>query len=108
MASARALSVCAVTGVMLLAACQAPHVHTAPETVSTIRHLRQEPLRAAACIARNVDRYRSPYSAQIRPAAAPASAEVLIRGSDTVAIARLFSAGPASQVEIRRTGRSTF
>jgi hypothetical protein len=86
-----------------IAGCQAPPIRQAPEATPTTHHLRQDPLRAAACIARNVDRYRSRYTAQIRAAQPPATAEVIIRGRETVALARVFAAGQASTVEISRT-----
>ena len=108
MSSTRSFSLYVLSSLALLAACQAPRVNTAPEALSTTRELRQEPLRAAACIARNVDRHRSPYSAQIRPANAPAIAEVVMRGSDTVAVATLFAAGAASVAEIHRTSDPAF
>ena len=62
--------------------------------------MRLEPLRAAGCIARNVDRYRSPYSARIVPGTAPAMAEVIVTGRETVAVAQLFAAGDASTAVI--------
>ena len=81
--------------------CQAPApLPQPPETARATFHLREEPLRAAACIARNVDRYRSPYSARIVAGAAPVVAEVIVSGREVVATAQLFVAGDGSTARV--------
>src|SRR4051812_44934731 len=87
----------------LIASCSAPP-SAPPESPPLSFDLREEPLRAAACLARNVDRYRSPYSARIQPADAPAIAEVVVTGKDVVLVAQLFARENASTAVIR-TGR---
>ena len=83
------------------AGCQAPAPPPRPhETARATFELRQEPLRAAACIARNVDRYRSPSSARIVPGAAPAVAQVIVSGREVVATAQLFISGGASTARV--------
>lgn len=101
MPCARALSVC--LALSLLASCRAPPLHDTPEPLVTTHALRLEPLRAAACIARNVDRYRTPYSARIRPGEAPAIAEVLVGAGETVLAVQLLYAGEGSSAIVRRT-----
>ena len=91
----------AVLAMALVSGCQAPAPsHPVAETARTTHSLREEPLRAAGCIARNIDRYRSPYSARIVPGTAPAIAEVIVAGREGVAVARLFAAGNASTAVI--------
>jgi hypothetical protein len=84
---------------LLIAACSAPPP-APPESAPLSFDLREEPLRAAACIARNIDRYRSPYSASIRPGTAPAIAQVIVTGSDVVLVAQLFARAEASTAVI--------
>ena len=95
----------AVLSLALLCACGTPPTPQASIRAETrnVFSLRQEPHRAAVCIAGNVDRYRSPYSAQIRPGTAPAIVEVHVRGAEIVAIAKLLVAGDASTAEIWMT-----
>ena len=95
-------SIAAFAAAALIAGCEAPPHAPAASAFHGAHALRQEPLRAAACIARNVDRYRSPYSAQIVPGTAPAVAEVVIRAAEPAARARLVPAGTASVVEIEK------
>ena len=81
--------------------CQAPAPTREPPGPTRVTHtMREEPLRAAACIARNVDRYRSPYSARIRPGTAPAIAEVIVSGREVVATVQLHESGEASTAVI--------
>jgi hypothetical protein len=65
--------------------------------------LRLEPLRAAACVAGNVDRYRTRYSARIRPGEAPAVAEVIVGAGAIVLTVQLLAAANGSSAVIRRT-----
>jgi hypothetical protein len=92
----------AAVAVALLAGCQAP-LATQPvarEGTRSAHTLRLEPHLAAVCIAANVDKYRSPYSAQIRPGVAPALVEVQVRGARLVAVAELTAAGEGSHASI--------
>jgi hypothetical protein len=93
---ARAIPLGAVFAIALTTGCQTPPRSHSSEATRTTHALRQEPLRAAACIARNVDRYRSPYSARIGPAEPPAVAEVIVGAREIVSVVRLFAAGGAS------------
>ena len=88
----------------LLAGCQTT---PPPEALRTFT-LVNEPHRAAVCIARNLDRYRSPYSAQVVPGTAPAIAEVHVRGAHLVAVAKLFIAGDGSTASIWMTPEPLF
>jgi hypothetical protein len=95
--------------VAIVAGCESPatYVNTAEKPRVTYA-LREEPLRAAACIARNIDRYRSPYSARIRSADAPAIAEVIVSGSEVVVTAQLFARGDGSTVVIRDGAQAVY
>jgi hypothetical protein len=89
----------------LLAGC---HVPLTPQFVThegtrTTHTLRQETHLAAVCIARNIDSYRSPYSAQIRPGVAPVLVEVHVRGAQLVSIAALTPSGAGSTALIWMT-----
>lgn len=85
----------------LLPACESPYPVPGPAPPA-IRHLRSEPHRAALCIARNVDGYRSPYTAHIREAAPPALVEVEVRGRESVAVVDLLEENDGSLARIRR------
>jgi hypothetical protein len=92
----------AVVAVALLGGCQAP-LATQPvarEGTRSAHTLRLEPHLAAVCIARNVDRYRSPYSAQIQPGVAPVLVEVQVRGARLVSVAELTASGEGSHAVI--------
>ena len=89
----------------LLTGCQTavtPKI-TVEETTRSTHVLRQEPHRAAACIARNIDRHRSALLAQIRPGAAPVLIEVHVRADELVALAQLLIAGEGSTALIWMT-----
>ena len=92
---------CGAALVIALCGCQAPAPpREASGPMHTTHAMRDEPLRAAACIARNVDRYRSPYSARIRPGAPPAIAEVIVSGREIVSSVQLHESGAASTAVI--------
>ena len=94
-------TVAIVAAMASFAGCQAPApLAPASETTHATFELRDEPLRAAGCIARNVDRYRSPYSARIVAGVAPAVAQVIVSGREVVATAQLFVAGNASTAQV--------
>ena len=76
---------------------------TVDETTRSTHMLRQEPHRAAACIARNIDRHRTALLAQIRPGAAPVVIEVHVRADELVALAELLIAGEGSTAVIWMT-----
>jgi hypothetical protein len=89
----------------LLAACQSP---SAPKSLvdegTPTRHtLREEPHRAAVCIARNIDRHGRGYTARIQQSPAPALIEVDVRAERPVSLARVFVEGEGSVVEIWMT-----
>jgi hypothetical protein len=92
----------AAATVALLAGCQAPLAPPSriDEGTRTAHTLRLEPHLAAVCIARNVDQYRSPYSAEIRPGVAPALVEVQVRGARLVSVAQLKASGEGSHAVI--------
>jgi hypothetical protein len=92
----------AAVALALLAGCQTP---LAPQPVAregtrSAHSLRLEPHLAAVCIARNVDQYRSPYSAEIRPGVSPALVEVQVRGARLVSVAELTASGEGSRASI--------
>jgi hypothetical protein len=92
----------AAVALALLGGCQAP-LATQPvarEGTRIAHTLRLEPHLAAVCIAANVDKHRSPYSAQIRPGVAPVLVEVQVRGARLVAVAELTAAGEGSHAVI--------
>lgn len=100
-------NISAVAGIwlVLLTGC---HLPLTPQSVTnvgtrTTHTLRREPHLAAVCIARNIDQYRSPYSAQIRPGVAPVLVEVHVRGAQLVSIAELTPSGAGSSALIWMT-----
>jgi hypothetical protein len=87
---------------VLLSGCQSPLAPKAGagEGTRTTHVLREEPHRAAVCIARNVDKHASGYSASIRQGVAPALVHVEVRGEQAVLLARLLVEGGGSIAEI--------
>ena len=61
----------------------------------TMHTLREEPHRAAVCVARNIDRL-SRYTAQIRQGAEPALVEVHVRAEQMAALAQFLLAREGS------------
>ena len=92
----------ACAGLVLLAACQAPlpAEQSAQEETHTVHLLRQEPHRAAVCIARNTDKYRGRVIATIREGVAPALVSVSVTEKQPVARVRLFVEGEGSRAEV--------
>jgi hypothetical protein len=86
----------------LLAGCQAPVASPSriDEGTRTAHTLRLEPHLAAVCIAGNVDKHRSPYSAQIRRGVEPVLVEVQVRGARLVAVAELTASGEGGHASI--------
>ena len=64
------------------------------------RTLRQEPHRAAVCVARNVDRNEPELTARIREGVAPALVEVHLYADRLIALARFGLAGDGSTASI--------
>jgi hypothetical protein len=84
----------------LLTGCQSPG-STLGESVRTTHTLRQEPHRAAVCVARNVDEKRkSAYTARIRPGIEPVLIEVRVDAERPVSIAQLLISGDGSKAVI--------
>ena len=100
-AAARPRLACALAAAIVLSACETtrPPV-VAVEGSRSVHALREEPHLAAICIARNVDRLRTPYSAQIAPGIAPIVVEVHVRGHDPIATAQLSVAAEGSRASI--------
>jgi hypothetical protein len=92
----------ALAALALLAACQSPIAPKAGagEDSRTTHVLREEPHRAAVCIARNVDKHATEYSASIRQGIAPALVHVEVRGEQPVSLVRLLVEGSGSIAEI--------
>ena len=87
---------------LLLAGCQTPIAPrpTTEQGTRTTHVLREEPHRAAVCIARNLDRRSGGLVAHIRQGTEPALVEVHLRGEEIVAIAQLLVNGEASTAVI--------
>lgn len=92
----------ACAGLVLLAACQGPlpAEQSAVEETQTVHLLRQEPHRAAVCIARNTDRYRGRVIATISEGVAPALVDVAVSEKQPVALVRLFVEDTGSRAEV--------
>jgi hypothetical protein len=89
-------------GLVLLCGC---HGTTAPtstthEGTRTVHVLRQEPHRAAVCIARNIDNHRPAYTARIRQGVEPVLIEVHVSADEPVSLAQLLIEGEGSRALI--------
>jgi hypothetical protein len=89
--------------VALAAGCQ---TSTTPASIldrgtRTVHTLREEPHRAAACVARNLDRHSSGYDARIREGVEPVLVEVHVSAQQLVALAQFLIAGEGSTAVIR-------
>jgi hypothetical protein len=97
----------AVIGValVLLAACQTPLTARSivDQGIRTTHTLRQEPHRAAVCIARNMDQHSSGLDARIRAGTDPVLVEVHIRADELVALTHLLISGKGSAAVIWTT-----
>jgi hypothetical protein len=92
----------------LMTACQTavtPKSTTEEGTRST-HTLREEPHRAAVCVARNIDEYKHGFTARILQGAAPVLVEVHVRADEVIALAQFLILGEGSTVLIW-TARNT-
>ena len=96
--------------VSLITACQSPPTlqSTVGRASRTTHTLRQEPHRAAICIARNVDRDKSGYIARIRQGTAPALVEVDVRAQEPIALAQLLVSGDGTTAVIWMTANPVY
>jgi hypothetical protein len=95
---------------VLLTACQTtvtPKSITEVGTVST-HTLREEPHRAAVCVARNIDEYKHGLSARIRQGVAPVLVEVHVHAEEVVAFAQFLILGEGSTVVIWTTRNTLY
>jgi hypothetical protein len=69
----------------------------------TMHALREEPHRAAVCVARNLDRHASGYIAQIRQGIEPALVEIQVRAAEVAALAHFLLAREGSTAVIWTT-----
>ncbi|MCA1481474.1 hypothetical protein, partial [Bradyrhizobium sp. NBAIM08] len=65
--------------------------------------LREEPHRAAVCVARNLDRHSGGYTAQIRQGVEPALVEIQVRTVQVAALAHFLLARQGSTAVIWTT-----
>lgn len=91
----------AALALALLAGCQTLMPPT--ERTHSSHTLRQEPHRAAVCIARNIDRLGSGYVARIRQGVEPVLVEIDVHRGRPVALAQLLILGDGSTARIRIT-----
>jgi hypothetical protein len=82
----------------LMMVCAAPVVAqtVGDDGTRTMHALRQEPHRAAVCVARNLDRHTGGYVAQIRPGVEPALVEIHVRAAELTALAQFLLAREGS------------
>jgi hypothetical protein len=66
----------------------------------TVHTLRQEPHRAAVCIARNIDNRRPAYTARIRQGVEPVLIEVHVSADELISLAQLLIDGAGSTAVI--------
>lgn len=90
---------------VLLAACQTPITAKSivDEGTRTSHTLRQEPHRAAVCIARNMDRHSSGLDARIRAGTDPVLVEVHVSADELVALTHVLISGKGSTAIIWMT-----
>src|SRR4051794_40742872 len=96
--------------VCLLSSCQsAPDTKRFSDEGSWTTHrLREEPHRAAVCVARNIDRHKSGFTARIRQGAAPALVEVEVRANEPIALAEFLVSGDGSTARIWTTAKDAY
>ena len=97
-------------GLAVLSSC---HAMTTPpssalEGTRTAHLLRQEPHRAAVCIARNIDRHRPAYTARIRQGVEPVLIEVHVSADGLISLAQLLIDGAGSTAVIWMTPNHVF
>ena len=92
----------ALSLLVLLAACETvPPLRPVPEHGLRSSHeLKLDPLRAAACMARNIDTKRPALEARIRPGHHPVSAEVHVSASRPIVLAQVLASDAGSTVVI--------
>ena len=80
----------ACMAVTLLAGCQTATIPTSLVSPGreTTHTLSEEPHRAAVCVARNIDRHKSGFTAHIREGVAPALVQVDVRADELIARAQ--------------------
>ena len=103
--SARRRSAAVGVAVVLLAACQTPLTPKSivDQDIRTTHTLRQEPHRAAVCIARNMDWHSSGLDARIRAGTDPVLVEVHVSADELVALTHLLISGKGSTAVIWMT-----
>ena len=86
----------------LLAACETtpPQKFIPGHALKSSHEVRLDPLRAAACLARNIDSKRPALDARIRPGHHPVSAEVHISSAKPIVLAQVLASTPGSTVVI--------
>ena len=88
-----------------LLACHAPAIAQSiiDDGTRTMHALREEPHRAAVCVARNLDRHANRYTAQIRQGVEPALVEIQVRSVEVAALAHFLLARRGSTAVIWTT-----
>src|SRR5215210_2714695 len=90
----------ACAGTLLLCAAAAGAQSIGDDGTRTTHALREEPHRAAVCVARNLDRHASGYIAQIRQGIEPALVEIHVRAIEVAARADFLLARDGSTAVI--------
>ena len=92
-------------GLALLSGCHVMTTSTSSDLrgTRTAHLLRQEPHRAAVCIARNIDNHKPAYTARIRQGVAPVLIEVHVVEDELVSLAQLSIEGDGSTAVIWMT-----
>ena len=87
---------------MLLAGCATapPEKSVAENGLKSSHEVRLDPLRAAACVATNVDKKRPALDARIRPGHHPVSAEVHVSATKPIVLAQVLASNAGSTVVI--------
>lgn len=88
-----------------LLACQWPAMAQSiiDEGTRTMHALREEPHRAAVCVARNLDRHSGGFTSQIRQGTEPALVEIQVRAVEVAALAHFLLARQGSTAVIWTT-----
>ena len=88
--------------ITLTAACETapPQKSIAEQGLKSSHEVRLDPLRAAACLATNIDKKRPGLDARIRPGHHPVSAEVHVSSAKPIVLAQVLASNPGSTVVI--------